>query len=371
MIYLDNAATTAKKPHSVLRDIKRNIKRQYGNPGRGSHTLSVRAGEVIYDTSEALSALLSAPCPENVVFTYNATYALNIAIKAMVREKCHIIISDMEHNSVYRPVIALCEQYGCEYSVFNTAAKSILSEIEGLIRSDTKILISTLSSNVNGREVPLEALSYVRRKHGIKLVIDASQAIGHKRINLSESPCDALCAPGHKALFGLQGTGFIYFDENFDGKTIIEGGSGNESANINMPRLLPERFEAGTLSTPAIASLKAGIKYIENIGIERIEAKIVYLTNALLDRLSSVKSVGMLDGNNGVVSFNLKGTDCERVAWLLNARGIFVRSGLHCAPLAHKAIGTLESGTVRVSLSVLNTEKELDIFYRAITEISR
>ena len=210
MIYLDNAATTFPKPDCVIRDLNFCLKKYCGNPGRSSHTLSLKASEAIYSTREKIADLLHVENPENIVFTYNATYALNIAIKCFVKEKCHIITSDFEHNSVIRPLEGLKRRLGVEYSLIDSDG-DILCSLRENARYDTRGIICSIASNLTGNKIDLKTLSDFANERSYFLIIDASQAIGHQDIDLSNTPCDALCAPGHKAMFGIQGAGFVYF----------------------------------------------------------------------------------------------------------------------------------------------------------------
>ena len=239
------------------------------------------------------------------------------------------------------------------------------------IRSNTKYIVSTLASNVVGRTVALERLSVVAKKHGLILIVDASQLIGHKKIDISSTPCNILCAPGHKALFGIQGVGFAVFNDNIPRDTLIEGGSGNDSINPDMPLLLPERYEAGTLPTPSIVSLIEGINFIESVGVSEIENKINYLTERVEYVLNKIKNVVIYECGNGIVSFNVVGVPAEIVSSYLAEEGICTRCGLHCAPLAHKTIGTLGIGTVRVSLSYFNRACEIDKFYYSLSSFCK
>ena len=371
MIYFDNAATTFIKPKSVYSAIEKCIKEYCGNPGRSSHKLALKAAEAIYDTREEIASFFDYRYPERVVFTHNATYALNMAMKNLICEKCHVIISDLEHNSVLRPLNKLKEELQVDYSVFKSGAKDVFAEIESHISDNTKFIISTAASNVTGRRISLSVLSAIKQKYNIRLIIDASQLAGHSLIKLSETPCDAFIAPGHKGLFGIQGAGFIIFQGETTCKTLIEGGSGVESRNPYMPENLPEMLEAGTLSTPAIISLLYGIKYLSRVGVETIEDKLNNLTSMLTERLESINGITVYGGAGGVISFNLKGINSEQLAYLLDKKDIAVRAGLHCAPLAHNTIGTLECGTVRASLSFFNTKREIDRFYKAICDIKR
>lgn len=371
MIYFDNAATTFKKPPSVYRAVKKHLRECSGNPGRSSHKIAVKAAECVYCARESIAELFEFDHPERVTFTMNATYALNTAIKTMITKKCHVIISDVEHNSTLRPLLSLCNTLGVEYSVFNTRAQDLYSEIEGHIRPDTSAIISTLVSNVDGRTIPFFTLSEIKKKHNIKLIVDASQAAGHKLISLSDTSCDAIAMPGHKALFGIQGVGICIFPSEIPETTIIEGGSGYNSMSPIMPHELPEKFEAGTLPVPAIASLTAGVEFIQKHTLECIEDVICELTLAMIDRLCDIDGIEIIGADNGVVSFRHKMISSESFSLALDKYGICTRGGLHCAPLAHKTMGTSDTGTVRASFSYFNTEEEIDRFWRAASEISK
>lgn len=370
MIYLDNAATTFPKPKNVIHETLDCIKKYCANSGRSSHNLAIRTTEEIYRTREAISDFLSTDAPENVCFTTNATYALNIAIKTFITSPCHVLISDIEHNSVLRPINKLKETLGIEYSYFSTDG-DIEQNIKTQIKDNTRAIICNIMSNVSGYEISLKILSEISRSYNLILIVDASQMIGHKKINLRENPCDALCAPGHKGLFGIQGCGFVVFNSKIPKETLIEGGSGNESLRLNMPVSLPEHFEAGTLPTPSIVALRAGIDYINRIGLESIENKTKILTKLFLERITSIKNVESFYANNGIISFSIKGKSSSYISNRLNDFDIYTRSGLHCAPLAHKKLGTLDSGLVRVSLSYMTKESYADQFYVALQSICR
>ena len=367
MIYLDNAATSFPKPKSVISELNRCLKSYCGNPGRSSHALALKSAEAIYDTRVLISELFSLDKPENVVFTYNATYALNIAIKTALKEHDHVIISDLEHNSVLRPIEALNKSSGIEYSIFNSD-NDIILEIERLKKDNTTAIISTLRSNVTGGKISLDALSKAAKKHSLKLILDASQSAGHELIDLSKTDFYALCAPAHKALFGIQGAGFIIFGTDEYKPTFIEGGSGAESLKTDMPSELPERLEAGTLSVPAIVALKEGISYINRIGLRNIEEIIRQNAIYFVDRLSELPNTSLYFGG-GIISVKHKSLSSSQLSNLLDKRGICTRSGLHCAPLAHKKIGTLDSGTLRISIGVFNTESEADALYTHLSEL--
>ena len=373
MIYFDNAATSFPKPPCVIADLNRCIRRYCGNPGRSSHALSLRAAEEIYEAREEIASLLSVNSPESVVFTYNATHALNLAIKTLITKNCHVLTSDFEHNSVIRPLEALHRRLNAEYSIFDTSG-NIEESIKAAIREDTRAIVCSVASNVTGDEIDLEILSKIARECELILIIDASQAIGHKKIDLERTPCDALCAPGHKALFGIQGSGFVYFKDRMRRESFIEGGSGSDSRSREMPLLLPEGYEGGTLATPAIVSLKSGIGYIKRVGIDAIQGKISLLTRLAEEGLSDIKGLTVYKSGHGVLSFNYRNYPSSLIASALDQNGICTRAGLHCAPSVHERLGTIEQGTIRVSFSCLNTEKEIEAFLynigRVVSELN-
>ncbi|MBQ3017235.1 MAG: aminotransferase class V-fold PLP-dependent enzyme [Clostridia bacterium] len=370
MIYLDNAATSFPKPKSVIRETLTCIKKYCANSGRSSHKLAIKTNEEIYKTREAISNFLSLDAPENVCFTTNATYALNIAIKTLITTSCHVIISDIEHNSVLRPIHKLKETINIEYSYFSTDG-DIEKNIKEQIKENTKAIICNLMSNVTGEEIPLEMLSEIAKKYGLILIVDASQIIGHKHIDLADNPCDALCAPGHKGLFGIQGCGFVVFNNEISKETLIEGGSGNESLRISMPPLPPEHFEAGTLPTPSIVALRAGIDFINSYGIKNAETEINRLTDIFFERVSALKNIECYGAKSGIISFRFKNRSSSYISGRLNDFNIYTRSGLHCSPLAHKKLGTVDTGLVRISLSLLTKESYADNLYVALQAIGR
>ncbi len=367
MIYFDNAATSFPKPRRVVKETVRAIKKYGGNPGRGSHPLSLRAAEKIYETREAICELFSFDKPENVVFTPNATYALNLAIKTRVRKGSHILISDMEHNSVLRPVASACESVGAEYGVFSTL--SPISSIKRKIRDNTDIIICNHVSNVSARRQDIEAIGRLCRERNIYFIVDASQSAGHTKIDMTASGIDALCAPAHKGLFGIQGAGFVILKDADGLSEFIEGGSGASSSSVRMPAFLPDRYEAGTLFTPAIAALGRGIDFVKAVGLEGIEWHERILTEHAAEMLRSVDKIRLYSEGVGTLSFTVDGTPVSKTAEILIKNGIYCRSGLHCAPLAHKALGTYPSGSVRLSFGYFNRRRELDSLWRVIKEL--
>ena len=368
MIYLDNAATSFPKPRQVVHEVVNCIEKYCGNPGRSSHKLSLAALDKIFEVREAISDFLDNDRCENVVFTPNATFALNLVIKGLITKKCHCIISDLEHNSVIRPLKKRLKEVGGELSVFDTDLP-LCDAILPLIRDDTEIVICTLCSNVTGKFVNLSEISEIARKRNLKLVLDASQYVGHSPLKLSGVYYTALCTAGHKNLFGIQGSGFAIINDCKFFDTLIEGGSGVDTFSADMPKLLPERYEAGTLSTPAIASVGAGINYINEVSVEAIEKKLIYLTKLLEYELRSIPTVEIYGANNGIVSFNMSDYTSSYVSNILDKHGIATRGGFHCAPIIHQKLGTEDRGVVRVSLSYFNTEKEIYTLSKILRKI--
>ena len=369
IIYLDNAATTFPKPHGVIDSAIECISLYCANPGRSVHRLAVKAAEKIYETREVISSYLGLSSPERIVFTSNATHALNIAIQGSLDHKCHVIISDLEHNSVLRPLNNAVSRIGIEYSLFNSDT-DIEASISELVRPDTEFLISTLQSNVTGKIIQPDIISRVSKKYRLKTIVDASQYLGHHRIDLSKYGFDILCAPGHKGLFGLQGTGILVLNSDLSPTPLILGGSGSNSLDPGMPSYLPDRYEGGTVNTPGIVSMSAGVNYLMRLGEKYISERIEALTRRLYDILKSV-GVRLYGCEDGIASFLLGGYSSSEISALINEDGIATRSGLHCAPSVHSKLGTTSSGLVRVSLSILNTNDDLEKLYKSLYRIKK
>lgn len=369
MVYLDNAATTFPKPRCVIRSVEECLLRYCANPGRSTHQMALECAERVYETREIICDFLSFNHPERVVFTQNATHALNVAILGKVRGKCHIITSDMEHNSVLRPLYSAAIKYGAEISFFDSDLP-LEDAIIPLIRSDTSLLVTSIASNVTGKTLDIKKLSMIAKKHGLYTIVDASQYLGHKAIDLSATPFDVLCAPGHKGLFGIQGGGIAVFRNEDDIAPLIMGGSGSNSRSESMPNEYPERLEAGTLNTPAIVALGSGVSYLMSCGMPAIEERLSALTERLYDILNNV-NVTLYGCENGIAAFGHATISSAKIAERLDECNIAVRSGLHCAPLIHQKLGCEEAGTVRISLSVFNTQAELDALYKVLREICK
>ncbi len=375
MIYLDNAATTFPKPQCVIEEMAKCLKKYCGNPGRSSHSLSIKSAEMIYETRELLASLFDSDA-ENVIFTYNTTYALNIAIKSLLKYSTHVLISDIEHNSVLRPVHSLSNQKLCSYDIFKTSGTEddIIESINNQIKSNTKMLICTHVSNVGERLLPIKKIGQLCKDRGITFIVDAAQSAGIHNISVKNMNIDALCIPGHKGLYGPQGVGAIIFRENIIGRSVFEGGTGINSLEFNMPDFLPEAYEAGTLATPAIVGLNAALKWLESVEISKIKAHEENLYNILYDLLKTNNKVTVYKMNNypgNTLSFNINGFSSSYVANELNKRDICVRSGFHCSPLAHKILETSDNGAVRIGIGVFNNKNDIYNAYDAIDDITK
>lgn len=373
MIYLDNAATTGKKPQSVLKAVISELSSP-ANPGRSSHSLSVKSMNKIYETRELLATLFHSDNPQNFILTPNATYALNFAIKGILKENSHVITSHMEHNSVTRPInsvknVSVTNLRGDEYGVIRP------EDVEKEIKFNTSLIVINHSSNVNGIIQDVKRIADIARKHHIPLLIDASQTAGLLDINCKNY--DLLAFPGHKGLYGPQGTGALYISPKLKLSTLITGGTGSDSKNLSNPDFLPDRFESGTLNCPGFCGLSEGIKFVLKNGALNIAEKEQYLLKYLIEGLSSVRGVKIytpmdLKRVSNLISFNIKTHDSTQISEILSSSfNIATRPGYHCAYPAHIRLGTEKSGTVRVSLSYFNTKSDIDALLFAVNKISQ
>ncbi len=371
MIYLDNAATTFPKPPEVVNAAYECMSKWCGNPGRGSHRLAIRASQALFDCREEASALFGLENSDNVVITSNATYALNAAIFGLVGEGDHVIISDLEHNSVLRPVEFLRQSRGVRYDIFSTRGDPCAS-VRKLIRPNTRALICTHSSNIVNRRLPAEELGLLCRRSGILFILDASQSAGSVDINMKRDGISALCCAGHKGLLGPQGSGLALFADGILPAPFAYGGSGINSLDIDMPEFLPDRLEAGTMATPAAAGLTEGIKYVRRRGADAIGKYERELCARIHRKLSAHKEIRLYSAEGGALClFNVRGMTAQECAARLDEAGICVRAGLHCAPLAHKTVGTPEGGAVRASVGPFSTAQEADDFCSVLCGIAK
>lgn len=380
MIYLDNAATTFPKPVTVPREMYKCMTEYCGNAGRSGHSLSLMAANKIYECRCRLSELFGVSDPSKIIFTQNTTHALNLVIKGLLGEGEHAIISDMEHNSVLRPIQKLADRKIISYSLFNSRTLDekrnptlICSQIARLIQKNTKMVICNHSSNICSASLPIAQIGDFCHRHGILFVVDAAQSAGVLPLNVEKMKIDALCVPAHKGLYGPQGCGFVALGENVTPDTLLEGGSGTNSLEAVMPDASPERYEAGTLATPAIAGLCEGVKFVGRIGVEAIREYECELYKYTLEQLRNIKGVKIYADNyvGSTMLLNIDGHNSEELSRKLNEAQICTRGGYHCAPLAHKVLGTFDEGGLRVSFGIFNKKMQIDLLAKELNEISK
>lgn len=378
MIYLDNAATTFPKPESVYDAVMDCMKNYCANPGRSGHKLAIKSAREIYDARENIAKLFNIDNPMNIVFTNNATDSLNLAIKGIVSTGDHIITTSMEHNSVIRPIKAL-EKLGVENTIVQCDKDGFLDvkDLEKAIKPNTKLIVTTHASNVCGTLIDIKTISEIAKFHNILYLVDASQTAGVYNIDLKEVYADMLAAPGHKGLLGPQGTGILYIREGLNINILKEGGTGSKSEDLFQPDLFPDKYESGTHNTPGIAGLNEGVKFILKEGINKIKEHEEELCRYMLERLNEVPNIKIYGTKNAnerasVIAINIGNMDSGEITFLLDSEyDIATRSGIHCAPLAHKTLGTFEQGAVRFSMGYFNTKEEIDKAIEALKEISK
>lgn len=379
MIYFDNGATTFPKPRAVVNAVDRTLRYYGANPGRSGHNMSLKASEIIYDCRRNAAKLFNADSPEKIIFTYNCTTALNYVIKGILKEGDHAVISSLEHNAVLRPLENLRGK-GVEYSIANYSPDDVetINNFRNAIKPNTKLVICTHASNVFGVRLPVERIAALCRIHGVLFCVDAAQTAGVVPISLKDSCIDYLCTAGHKGLYGPMGTGILAINSETLPESLIQGGTGSFSSDRKQPAILPDRYESGTPNLPGIAGLNEGIKFVmkrTERGIERYESK---LAVRLYNKLKNIPGIKLYTDSPEthrcvpVISFNIEGLDSEETAEILDKRfNIAVRSGLHCAPLAHEFFGTQDTGTVRAVLSVFSRCEEVDYFASSIRTINK
>ena len=379
MIYLDNAATSCKKPEAVYRAADAALRTCSGNPGRSGHALSLAAGRVVEQARLSCARLLGAARAEEICFGSNATDALNLAIHGLVRPGSHVITSALEHNSVARPLHALRRQ-GVEVTVLPTSEQTGVrpEDVAAAIRKDTALVVLTHCSNVTGTLNDVAAVGAVCRAAGVPFLVDAAQSAGNRPIDVQKLNIDLLAFPGHKSLLGPQGTGGLYVRGGLTLEPLKQGGTGSFSELLDQPEHGPSRYESGTLNVPGLAGLSAAIDFLQETGVETVCARERQLTQRLLTGLWQIPGVRCFGPEPGaergaVVSITIVGTEPQEAAMLLDsAFGIAVRAGLHCAPLAHRLLGTLEQGgTIRLSPNYFTTDEEIDRSLEAVEAIAK
>lgn len=376
MIYMDNAATTIPKPPQVAERMVQALN-TLGNAGRSASDASLDAARVIYDTREKLCRLFRGENPKQIVFTSNATESLNTAIHGLICPEDHVITTALEHNSVLRPLYERREQ-GAELTILPADDRGNISyeEMERAITDKTKAIICTHGSNLTGNLVDIRRVGKIAKKHHLLLIVDASQTAGIFPIDVQEMQIDVLCFTGHKSLYGPQGTGGLYVKEGIRIRPLKRGGSGIETYNLQHPAQMPAALEAGTLNGHGIAGLNAALDYLEEKGTDKIREQALENMWMFYEGVRVIPNVTVYGDFTGdkrcpIVSLNIGSYDSAEVSdELLVSYGIATRSGGHCAPLMHQALGNVEQGAVRFSFSHFNTKEEIQIAIQAIRELA-
>ena len=376
MTYFDNAATTFPKPEIVYTKVMEAMQDYGANPGRSGHKLALKINRGMYDTRMSLAQLFNIGDPMNLIFTFNCTESLNLGIKGVLQPGDHVITTSMEHNSVLRPIRYL-EQFGVESTIIkaNCLGEINVEDIKNQIKDNTKLIVTTHISNLTGTIMPIRAIGELAKEYGVLYLIDAAQSAGIYEIDATTMNVDMIAFPGHKGLLGPQGTGGLYIRKGLEIKEIFQGGTGSMSESLIQPDMSPDRYESGTPNGPGIIGLGAGVEYINSKGMDQIRKHEEGLTKYFIEEVSKISGIKLygpcdITKQAAVVSLNIKDYDSSEIAYILDEQyDIMVRSGLHCAPLAHKTIGTLDQGVVRFSFSPFNTLEEIEYGIKSLREI--
>ena len=377
MIYFDNAATTLRKPDCVIQAVVQAMQ-SFGNSGRGVHGGALSASRIIYDARAALAQLFGAESPERIAFTANSTQALNTAIKGVLNPGDHVITTALEHNSVLRPLYEL-EDQGVELTILpaDSLGNIRYEDFEQEIRPNTKAIVTTHGSNLTGNLLDIAKIGAIARRHKLIYIVDASQTAGVFHIDVQKMGIDILCFTGHKGLLGPQGTGGLYVREGLEIRPLLSGGSGVQTYLRPHPPQMPTALEAGTLNGHGIAGLGAAVRHLLEIGTQTVREKERELMTAFYQeviRIPGIKVYGDFRSMDrcAIVSLNVRDYDSGKVSDALSEQyGIATRPGAHCAPLMHKALGTVEQGAVRFSFSHYNTMEEIKIAVSALRELAQ
>lgn len=377
MIYFDNAATTWPKPPEVAAKVCRALESYGANPGRGSYKMAMDCSRLIFETREILADFFQISDCRNIAFTANTTDSINIALKGILQPGDHVLYSCLEHNAVWRPIKAL-EKKGVTNDSFTVLCdgKVDFGDLEAKIKPHTKLIACMHGSNVLGCVLDIAGIAAIAKKHHLYFLVDSAQTAGTLPIAPEKMGIDFLAFPGHKGLYGPMGIGGLYVREGIVLEPLKEGGTGSNSLEAAQPEMMPDRLESGTVNTPGIAGLGAGVKFLSTIGLPQVFAHELKLTRYLYQELQQIPGV-LLYGPDlaccrlPVVSFNIVGMDSNEVGWTLGKDyDICVRAGYHCAPLAHRAAGTVKTGTVRCSFGIYNEPAEVEQFVAAVKKIA-
>lgn len=377
-LYFDNAATSWPKPEPVYKAAENYLRSGSGNPGRTGHTRTLEVDRLVYRAREKLAELFNAVDPSRIIFTLNATDALNIAIKGIVEPGDHVIYTAMEHNSVLRPLGGLRRNGLIDTTMVPCSAEGYpdLDFLRRSFKPRTRLLVFNHASNVSGTILPLREMVEIAHVHGASVLVDAAQSAGILPIDLEVDQIDMLAFAGHKGLLGPPGTGGLYVRRDLNLRPWREGGTGSYSELDLHPEKMPERLEAGTLNSPGLAALLEGVRFIEETGLEQIREHEIALRSYLYSKLLGVPGIIIYGPKEpghcvSVLSFTIEGIDCGELGHLLeNSFGILSRTGLHCAPLAHRALGTYPLGTIRVSPGYYTRQQDVDYLVEALAEIT-
>lgn len=363
MIYFDNSATTGRKPKNVIMAVNNAMQNFSANPGRSGHSLSIKCADEVYNARSKIAQFFGADGPENVVFTLNCTHSINIVLKGILRKGDHVVVSNLEHNAVMRPLVKTGVNF--DVATVHREGEKTVEEFKKKIKVNTKLVLVTGASNVTGKTLPIEEIGNVCRKRGVFFCVDAAQIAGVKPIDMKKMNIDYLCIAPHKGLYAPMGIGVLICRKPIE-NTIIEGGTGTSSIDYLQPKILPEALESGTVNLAGIMGTSAGIDFINKMGMKTIENHEFALYKRLYSALVKNENITVyadnpdIDSYVPVMSFNFKGVESSKAVNVLSDAGVALRGGLHCAPSAHKSIGTIPSGTVRASFSAFNTIGEVD-----------
>lgn len=377
MIYLDNAATTNVKPQRVMSAVTNALRFYSANPGRSGHKASLAAQEQIYLCRKKCAEMFGAKDEAAVIFTANCTMSLNTVIKGVLKAGDHVVVSSLEHNSVMRPLEHLRRSGLIEYDVaevvFGDAAATYRA-FERQIKDNTKMIICTHASNVTGQIMPIEQIGALCNAKNILFCVDAAQTAGVLDIDMQKMHIDYLCVAPHKGLYAPMGTGLLIANKEIN-KTLIEGGTGSDSANMLQQPITPEGFESGTVNLPGICGVAAGVDFVNTVTHKAIRQKEMKIAALIYERLYSLKKIitytsyPQISEYVPVIPFNIEGIASEDAARYLDKNGVAVRAGLHCAPSAHKRLGTLDMGALRVSPSFFNSLHDADVLYKILRAV--
>lgn len=367
MIYLDNAATSFPKPSVVVEAVHKQLMEVGGNAGRSSHQGGLQSGRILYETRCAIAKLINCQDPLEISFTLNATEGLNMVIQGVLEEGDHVVTTSMEHNSVLRPLVAM-EGRQVNHSIVWGDGQGTVTPLamEEAIQPNTRMMIINHCSNVSGTVQPVEELVKVAKAHNLLVLVDASQSCGSLPVDVEVLQTDYLVAPGHKALLGPQGTGFLYINKKNKIRALKQGGTGSKSEDLHQPETIPDYYESGTQNSHGLAGLKAGVLFVLEQGVGNIHAQENKYSTQLWEGLSVIHGIQLYGPPPGkhrgsVISFRGKGMDVNQMNYALDiAYGISARAGIHCAPLAHQTLGTFPEGTIRFSPGYFTTAEDID-----------